>query len=63
MIEKRYLTVAEAGRYFSISPKTLYSLAARGRLPVLKLGRAIRIDIAAIEAGLEGGKNGRPKKN
>lgn len=51
-------SVTEAAEYFHLrSGKTLYSLAARGRLPegaVLRIGRQIRIDVAAIEA--EAGK-------
>lgn len=54
---RRWLTIAEASSYFEISKKTLYSLAARGRLPkgaVLRLGRQIRINIEVIEAkGIE----------
>jgi hypothetical protein len=51
---RKWVDIKEAGSYFSISPKTLYSLAARKRLPegaVLRIGRQIRIDIAVIEAG------------
>ena len=52
-LKKKWMTVAEAGDYFSIPKKTLYSLAARGLLPansVLRLGRQIRIDVSVIEA-------------
>jgi len=57
MTECRWLTIREAAVYFSISAKTLYSLAARGRLPegsVLRLGRQIRFDVERIEAGETG---------
>jgi len=59
MAERRitWLTIAAASSHFAISKKTLYSLAARGRLPkgsVLRLGRQIRINAAAIEANAEG---------
>jgi excisionase family DNA binding protein len=50
--QRTWLTVAEAAEYFQISPKTLYSLAARDRLPegaVLKLGRQLRLNVEAIE--------------
>ena len=57
-MQKIWYSIAEASQYFGLkSPKTLYSLAARGRLPkgaVLRLGRQIRINIAAIEAEAEG---------
>lgn len=51
-MKRSWLNVKQASEHFSISPKTLYSLIARGRLPsgaVLKLGRQIRINIERIE--------------
>jgi len=64
MPDRRWFTIREAAAYFSLSPKTLYSLAARERLPegcTLRLGRQIRFDIAAIEVGmaLSGCRKGR----
>ena len=52
--ERRWFTAAEASAYFSKPAKSFYSLAARKLLPpgsVIKLGRELRFDIAAIEAG------------
>lgn len=49
---RKWLTVPEAGRYFGIKPKTLYSLVGRGLLPeksFLKLGRSLRLNIEIIE--------------
>jgi len=49
---RRWVSVSEAGEYFGIKPKTLYSLVGRGLLPkgaVLRLGRAVRIDVNAVE--------------
>jgi len=49
---RRWYSIHEAAGYFNIKPKTLYSLAARRRLPadaILKLGRSIRLDIKKIE--------------
>jgi len=49
---RRWFSISEAAGYFNIKPKTLYSLAARGRLPkgaILKLGRSIRLNIEIIE--------------
>jgi len=51
---RRWVPIKEAAAYFSISAKTLYSLAARKRLPegsVLRLGRQIRFDVKRIEEG------------
>lgn len=58
-MERRWLTISEAARYFSMKPKTLYGLAARGRLPedaILKLGRCIRLDVKRIEEQKAGGQ-------
>jgi len=60
-VERRWLSVPEAAAYFSMKSKTLYSLAARGRLPegsVLRLGRTIRIDVKKIEAESMAGQSG-----
>lgn len=60
MSGRRWLSVSEACKYFGLkSSKTLYSLAARGRLPkgaVLRLGRQIRINVTVIEEEVEQGK-------
>ena len=64
MTERHWATISEAAEYFHLSAKTLYSLAARKLLPedaVLKIGRAVRINIDAVEAG--GGKNERKKRS
>lgn len=51
---RSWRSIAETCEYFGLkSPKTLYSLAARGRLPegaVLRLGRQIRVNVEMIEA-------------
>lgn len=52
-MKKKWFSIAETAEYFGVRPKTIYSLCARGRLPedsVLRLGRQLRLDIAAIEA-------------
>jgi len=54
MPERCWYSIPEAAEYFNMKAKTLYSLAARGRLPaeaVLKLGRSIRLNVAVIERG------------
>jgi len=57
-MQKRWFTIAEASAYFSIKSKTLYSLIGRGLIredAILRLGRAIRINIEKVES--EGIKN------
>jgi len=49
---RRWFTIPEAADYFAINPKTLYSLIGRERISpnaVMKLGKAIRIDIRRVE--------------
>lgn len=65
MEPRRWLRVDEAADRLALSKKTLYSLAARGRLPdgsILKIGKAIRFDIIAIETGLTASKGRSPWK-
>lgn len=59
-MERKWFSIPEAAQYFDMKAKTLYSLAARGYLPqgaILRLGRAIRIDVKAIEAEAESKEN------
>jgi hypothetical protein len=56
MSEEKCLTlsVPEAGRiYFGLKPQGAYAAAARGALPVIKLGRRLRVPVAALDALLE----------
>lgn len=63
MESRSWYSVRETCQYFNLkSPKSLYSLAARGQLPegsVLRLGRQLRFNIAVIEAGAVKKKRGR----
>jgi len=47
-IERRFITIAEAAVYLSISAKTCYKMAQRGELPSVKIGRLRRIDLKAL---------------
>jgi len=52
--ERRWYTGREASEILRIKYKTLLTLAGRGMLPkgsTLRLGRAIRFSVEAIEAG------------
>jgi excisionase family DNA binding protein len=54
-MEKTWRSIAAAAQYFGLKSATLYSLIGRGRLPagaVLRIGRQIRLNVAAIEAGM-----------
>jgi hypothetical protein len=47
------MTVPEAGRhYYGLKPRASYEAAARGDLPVIRVGRFLKVPIAAMEAKL-----------
>jgi len=48
-MEPRLLTVNEASQYLSLHPKTVYFMARKGELPVVKIGRAVRFDKAQLD--------------
>jgi hypothetical protein len=48
------ITVPEAGkRYFGLSRNAAYAAAARGQLPVIRVGRLLRVPIRAMEQMLD----------
>jgi excisionase family DNA binding protein len=55
------LTVPEAGkRYFNLSRNAAYAAAARGELPVVRIGRLLRVPVKACERMLEQADTGIP---
>ena len=57
------LSVPEAGlRYFGLSRNAAYDAAARGEIPVVKIGRLLRVPVRALERMLDaaGGKSSSP---
>lgn len=48
------ISVPEAGRkYFGLSRNAAYDAAARGELPVIKIGRLLRVPVRALEQMLD----------
>jgi len=48
------LSVPEAGkRYFGLSRNASYDAAARGEIPVVKIGRLLRVPVRALERMLD----------
>jgi hypothetical protein len=48
------LSVPAAGKeYFNLSPASSYAAAARGQLPTIRIGRALRVPVVALERMLE----------
>jgi len=53
MTEPKTLTVPEAGRlYFSFGRNASYDAARRGDIPTVRIGRLLRVPVAAMEARL-----------
>jgi len=54
------MSVPDAGRlYFGLSRNSSYEAAARGEIPTIRIGRKVRVPVAAMERLLEaaGGLN------
>lgn len=47
----KLLTAPEVARILDLSPRTVYSLAQRGLLPVRRYGRSVRFSLADVVAG------------
>jgi excisionase family DNA binding protein len=53
MAESYTLSVPEAGaKYLGLKRKAAYAAAARGDIPAIKVGKYLRVPIAAMEAML-----------
>jgi len=53
------LSVPEAGqRYFGLSRNASYKAAERGEIPTIRIGRLLRVPIAALEHLMAGGSSG-----
>lgn len=52
-IQPLLLTVIDAGRMLAVGRTTAYELIARGDLPVVHIGRACRIPVAAVQDYVE----------
>jgi excisionase family DNA binding protein len=46
---KRLLTVQEAAQMLAVSVSTLYGWVWQRRIPFVKIGRALRFDVADLE--------------
>jgi len=57
-VGKRLLNVREAARYLSLEVDTVYKKARLRELPYVKVGRALRFDVKALERYIE--QNAKP---
>jgi excisionase family DNA binding protein len=54
MAAPKTLTVPEAGKlYFDLGRHTAYEAARRGQIPTIKIGKRLRVPVAAMERLIE----------
>jgi len=51
----RLMTASDAARYMGLAEGTVRRMMAAGRLPIVKIGRASRIDRIKLDKLLDGG--------
>lgn len=44
----KLVTVKEAAEFLQLTTRTVYKLCSKGKLPVVKLGGAVRIDLSKL---------------
>ena len=57
-MERKLLTVPEVAVILNVSEERAYSLARSGLLPIVKLGRQIRIDEGKLHEWIDQGGSG-----
>ena len=59
--EPKTISVPEAGRrYFDLAKNAAYAAAARGEIPVIRIGGRLRVPVAQLERMLVGDKPTAP---
>ena len=54
MVEVKTLSVPDAGRiYFGLSKNSSYAAAQRGDIPTIRIGKLLRVPVAAMERKLQ----------
>ena len=51
----RYVTAAEVAKVLGVSAATIFRLARRGKIPHLKVGRAVRFNVHEVQQALSVG--------
>lgn len=54
--QRRLINIHEASKFLSVSVSTLYGWVWQRRIPFVKLGRAVRFDMADLEKFIEENK-------
>ena len=48
-MKTRLMKIKDAAIYLSMSEQALYQLVHRGRIPVVRIGRALRFDLDSLD--------------
>lgn len=48
-VERRFISVRNLAREFSISPATIYRLLKAGKIKAVKIGAATRVEMKSVE--------------
>lgn len=57
---RRWISPKEASKYLSLHLMTIYQLIYADKLPAVRIGRSVRVDLKALEAMLEAQVESRP---
>jgi excisionase family DNA binding protein len=58
-VQPMLLTARQAAKALSVCEKTLWTLAQRGEIPAVRIGRAVRYDPRDLDAWIQRAKNSR----
>ena len=59
----KILTLADVAKLLSVHPITVYRMIKQGKLPVFRIGKALRFDAAAMEEWLRAKERKAPAHN
>ena len=63
-MEKRLMSVDELSQYLAMPKATIYTYVSLRRMPaecIRRIGRALRFEVAAVDAWVSGGSKGNPE--
>jgi excisionase family DNA binding protein len=58
-MQRRWISPRECSEYLACHLMTVYAWIAAGRIPVIRLGRSIRVDLKSLEADLNAQVSGK----
>ncbi|MBS0197699.1 MAG: helix-turn-helix domain-containing protein [Planctomycetes bacterium] len=61
--DRLLVSIPEAAKYLSVSKRTVWRLASRGgEFPIVRIGRAVRVSMADLEALVRSWRDGADKR-